>query len=108
MTWMPLSLGRSPAKAHLLTTRKLEALLPAAAVRSIKLDRRRRVQLDGKVSGTPILFCRASLALAVLRLSDGVLLPVFTLQSNQKGRDAVPTNKNRPLAVTPEACFESL
>lgn len=105
---MPLSLGRSPAKAHLLTTRKLEALLPAAVVRSIKLDRRRRVQLDDEVAGTPILFGRASLALPFVGSLMGSLLPVFTLQSNQKGWDAVPTNKNRPLAVTPDACFESL
>ena len=52
----PLSCYRSLAKAHLLTTCKQAAVLPAAFVRSTREVRRMRIQLHGLVAGMPIFF----------------------------------------------------
>ena len=59
-------------RAHLLTTRKRAAVLPAAVVRSIREARRMRIQLHGLVAGTPIFFCQASLALPLSSVLMGV------------------------------------
>ena len=72
LIWTLFSLCPARANAHLLTTRKRAAVLPAAVVRSIREARRMRIELHGLVAGTPIFFCQASLALPLSSVLMGV------------------------------------
>lgn len=56
LTWMPSFLLRALVKAHLLTTRKRAAILPAAFVRLTREAHRMRIQLHGLVASMPIFF----------------------------------------------------
>ena len=96
LTWMLSFLLQPPAKAHLLTTRKRVAVLPAAFVRSTREARRMRIQLHGLVAGTPIFFCQASLALP----PSGVLMGGGTACFRFVGQYSVREMNAQPASAT--------
>lgn len=96
LTWTLFSLCPARASAHLLTTRKRAAVLPAAVVRSIRGARRMRIQLHGLVAGTPIFFCQASLALPL----SGVLMGVAPARFPFAGQYSVRETNAQPAPAT--------
>ena len=85
LTWTLFSLCPARASAHLLTTRKRAAVLPAAVV-----------QLHGLLAGTPIFFCQASLALPL----SGVLMGVAPARFPFAGQYSVRETNAQPAPAT--------